>query len=91
MPVKSKIELYNGDCLEVMQSIPDRSIDMVLCDLPYGCTARNKWDVIIPFEPLWEQYKRVIKNNGAIVLFGSGMFTARLMDSGADIWRYNLV
>ena len=64
----SNIELYNGDCLEIMKSIPDKSIDMVLCDLPYGTTACS-WDIIIPFEPLWEQYKRVIKNNSAICLF----------------------
>ena len=60
--------IYNEDCLEGMKRIPDKSIDMILCDLPYG-TTRNKWDVIIPFEPLWEQYNRIIKNNGAIVLF----------------------
>lgn len=87
----SNIKLYQGDCLEVMKEIPDESIDMVLCDLPYGITARNKWDIVIPFNKLWEQYNRVIKNNGAIVLFGSGMFTSSLMQSNPKMWRYNLI
>ena len=82
--------LYQGDCLEVMKIIPSKSIDMILCDLPYEVT-RNKWDIIIPFKPLWEQYNRVIKDNGAIVLFGQGMFTAKLMLSQEKIWRYNLI
>lgn len=63
---------------------------MILCDLPYG-TTRNKWDLIIPFEPLWNQYERVIKNNGAIVLFCDGLFTAKLVQSNTKMWRYNLV
>ena len=63
--------LYKGDTLEVMSKFADRSVDMILCDLPYGTTA-CKWDTVIPFEPLWEQYKRVIKPNGAIVLYCSG-------------------
>ena len=71
------IDLRLGDCLEVMKDIPDKSIDMILCDLPYGTTA-CKWDNIIPFEPLWEQYNRVIKDNGAIVLFGSEPFSSKL-------------
>lgn len=62
----SDIELWQGDCLELMKNIPDKSIDMILCDLPYGVTSRNKWDSIIPFESLWESYHRVIKDNGAI-------------------------
>ena len=62
------MQLIHGDCLEKMKDIPDRSIDMILCDLPYGTTA-CKWDVVIPFEPLWEQYKRIVKDKGAIVLF----------------------
>ena len=82
--------LYQGDCLEVMKIIPSKSIDMILCDLPYEVT-RNKWDIIIPFKPLWEQYNRVIKDNGAIVLFGQGMFTAKLILSQEKIWRYNLI
>ena len=84
-------ELYKGDCLEAMKEIKDCSIDMILCDLPYGVTARNKWDTIIPFESLWKQYKRIIKENGAIVLFGQGMFTADLMQSNRLMWRYNLI
>ena len=61
--------IKQGDCLELMKDIPDGSIDMILCDLPYGTTA-CKWDSVIPFEPLWEQYNRIIKDNGAVVLFG---------------------
>lgn len=84
------IKLYQGDCLELMKNIPDKSIDMILCDLPYG-TTRNRWDIVIPFEPLWEQYKRIIKENGIIVLFGSGMFTSDLMQSNRKMWKYNLI
>lgn len=84
-------KIYEGDCLEIMKDIPDRSIDMILCDLPFGQTARNKWDSVIPFNLLWEQYERVIKDNGAIVLFANGMFTADLMESNRKIWRYNLI
>ena len=84
-------KLLHGDCLELMKNVESKSVDMILCDLPYGCTARNKWDTIIPFEPLWAQYKRIIKDNGAIVLFASGMFTAELMISNQSMWRYNLI
>lgn len=83
--------IYNGDCLTIMKEIPDKSIDLICTDLPYGQTARNKWDVIIPFDELWKQYKRIIKDNGAIVLFGNGMFTAELMKSNPDMWRYNII
>lgn len=83
--------LIQGDCLKAMPKIPDKSINMILCDLPYGCTARNKWDTIIPFEPLWQQYLRIIKDNGCIVLFAQGMFTAKLMASNPKMWRYNLI
>jgi len=83
--------LHNEDCLESMKDISDKSIDLILCDLPYGITARNKWDVIIPFDKLWEQYSRIIKDNGAIVLFGSGIFSAKLMLSNEKMWRYNLI
>jgi len=76
-----------GDCLEVMKDIPDKSIDMILCDLPYGTTA-CKWDTIIPFEPLWEQYKRIIKDNGAIVLTASQPFTSALVMSNIKMFRY---
>ena len=83
-------QLINRDCLEEMKNISDKSIDMILCDLPYG-TTKNKWDCIIPFDKLWEQYNRVIKDNGAIVLFGNGIFTAELIISNKKMWRYNLV
>ena len=83
-------ELWHGDCLELMKNIPDKSIDMICTDLPYQQT-HNKWDTIIPFEPLWEQYNRIIKDNGAIVLFANGMFTAKLMMSNHKMWRYNLI
>ena len=69
--------IEQGDCLELMKNIPDGSVDMILCDLPYGTTA-CKWDTVIPFEPLWEQYNRIIKDNGAIVLFGSEPFSTEL-------------
>jgi site-specific DNA-methyltransferase (adenine-specific) len=82
-----KIELIQGDCLEKMKDIPDKSIDMILCDLPYGTTA-CKWDSIIPFEPLWEQYERIIKDNGAIVLFGSEPFTSFLVMSNLKMFKY---
>lgn len=84
------MNLYNGDCLELMRDIPDGSIDMILCDLPYGTTACN-WDTIIPFEPLWEQYERIIKEDGAIVLFGAEPFTSRLICSNLPLFKYNWV
>lgn len=88
-------KIYLGDCLEVMKEIPDKSIDMVACDLPYNCLHRDnpnaQWDRLIPFEPLWAQYERIIKDNGAIILFAQGMFTAQLMMSNPKLWRYNLV
>lgn len=84
-----------GDCLDIMPSIPDKSIDAIICDPPYAVlnksNASAKWDSIIPFEPMWTQLERIIKDNGAIVLFGQGMFTARLMMSNPKLWRYNLV
>lgn len=83
-------ELHNGDCLEIMKQIPDKSIDMILCDLPYGTTA-CKWDVVIPFEPLWEQYNRIIKDNGAIVLFGSEPFSSALRMSNIKNFKYDWI
>jgi site-specific DNA-methyltransferase (adenine-specific) len=80
-------QIIEGDCLEVMKEIPDKSVDMILCDLPYGTTA-CKWDSIIPFEPLWEQYERVIKDNGAIVLMASQPFTTVLINSNLEAFRY---
>lgn len=84
-------ELWQGNCLELMNDIPDKSIDCIITDLPYGQTKRNKWDSVIPFQPLWTQYKRVIKDNGAIILFANGMFTAELMMSNKSMWKYNLI
>ena len=83
-------KVIQGDCLEVMKDIPNKSIDMILCDLPYGTTA-CKWDIIIPFEPLWEQYERIIKDNGAIVLFGTQPFVTDLINSNRQYFRYDLI
>lgn len=84
------IEVLQGDCLELMKDIPDGSIDMILCDLPYGTTA-CKWDTIIPFEPLWEQYKRIIKSRGAIILFSKQPFTSNLIMSNLKLFKYTLI
>ena len=78
------------DCLEGMKKIPDKSVDMILCDLPYGVT-QNKKDVVIPFVPLWEQYERIIKDNGAIVLFAQGLFYVDLVSSNRKLFRYDLI
>jgi len=83
-------DIIHGDCLEVMKGISDKSIDMILCDLPYGTTA-CEWDTIIPFEPLWEQYKRIIKDNGAIVLTASQPFTSALVMSNVKMFKYEWV
>ena len=83
-------KIYQGDCLEVMKQIEDKSIDMILADLPYGTTA-CKWDTIIPFEPLWEQYKRIIKDNGAIVLTASQPFTSALVMSNIKMFKYEWI
>ena len=82
--------MHNGDCLVVMQSIPDKSIDMILCDLPYG-TTQCKWDVIIPFDLLWYQYERIIKDDGAIVLFGSEPFSSHLRLSNLKYYKYDWI
>lgn len=84
------MELYNADCLEQMQNIEQGSIDMILCDLPYECT-HNHWDSIISFEDLWKHYNRIIKDDGAIVLFGQGVFSAKLICSNLDMYRYTLI
>ena len=83
-------KLYKGDCLEVMKNIPSKSVDMILCDLPYG-TTQNKWDAVIPFDELWREYKRIIKDNGAIVLTSQGIFTAKLILSNEKWFKYKLV
>ena len=82
-------QLLQGDCLELMEDIPDKSIDMILCDLPYG-TTKCSWDVLIPFEPLWEQYNRVIKDNGVICLFGQEPFSSFLRVSNINNYKYDI-
>lgn len=81
-------KIYQGGCLELMKGIPDESIDMILCDLPYG-TTKCKWDIIIPFDDLWEQYNRIIKERGAIVLFGSEPFASNLRLSNLKHYKYD--
>lgn len=88
-----KIEInnvYNLDCMEGMKTIEDKSIDMILCDLPYGST-KCKWDITLPFTELWKEYKRIIKDNGAIVLFSKQPFTSDLVNSNRDMFRYELI
>jgi len=82
--------IIQGDCLEVMPNIPDKSIDMILCDLPYG-TTQNKWDSVIDLEKLWAEYTRIIKDNGAIVLTAQGLFTAKLIMSNESWFKYKIV
>ncbi len=86
----SEIKLYNGDCFELMKEIPDKSIDMILADLPYG-TTRNKWDEVLPFNALWKEYERIIKDNGAIVLHSQQPFTSKLIMSNLKIYKYSWV
>ena len=87
--------IYQGDCLELIKQLPDKSIDCIICDPPYEVLNKNnkdaQWDRIIPFDELWQQYERVAKDNAAIILFAQGMFTARLMMSNPKLWRYNLI
>jgi len=83
-------KVTQGDCLEVMQDIEDKSIDAIISDPPYGSTA-CKWDTIIPFEPLWKQYKRIIKDNGAIVLTASQPFTSKLIMSNIGMFKYEWI
>ena len=84
------IQLYNCDCLELMKNIPDGSVDLVLTDPPYGTTT-CKWDTVIPFEPMWEQLNRIIKPNGAIVLFSQQPFTSALISSNYKMFRYEWI
>lgn len=84
------IELWQGDCLELMNNIPDKSVDCIITDLPYG-TTQCKWDTIIPFEPLWKQYNRIIKDNGAIVLFGTEPFSSHLRLSNLKNYKYDWI
>ena len=86
----SRSTLFWADCFDVFPSIPDKSIDAIIADLPYGTTA-CKWDSIIPFEPLWEQYERIIKNDGCIVLFASNPFASALVMSNPKLFRYEFI
>ena len=88
--IKEMIELYKGDCLELMKNIPDKSVDMILCDLPYG-TTKCKWDIVIPLDKLWEQYNRIIKDKGAILLFGSEPFSSKLKISNLRMYKYDWI
>lgn len=85
-----RVDLKCGDCLEIMKDIPDKSIDMILCDLPYG-TTKNKWDSIIDLTELWNGYERIIKDNGAIVLFSQMPFTAELVHSNLKLFKYEWI
>jgi DNA modification methylase len=85
-----KSKIIHGDCLEKMELIPDKSIDFICCDLPYGSTA-NKWDDAIPNQLLWEQYKRIIKTDGAIALFGTGLFAYKLALSNEKMYKYEII
>ena len=84
------VNLQQGNCLELMKDVPDKSIDMILCDLPYG-TTKNKWDIVIPFDKLWEQYKRIIKDHGAICLFGTNPFSAKLICSNLNWYKHEWI
>ena len=84
------IQLMQGDCLDLMRGLEEKSIDLILCDLPFG-TTKNKWDTIIPFGKLWEQYERIIKPKGNIVLFGTGLFAFKLALSNEKLFRYDMI
>lgn len=86
--MESRVYLFNDDCLNVMKNLPDKSVQMILCDLPYGMT-QCKWDVIIPFELLWKNYNRICKDDCAIVLFSCQPFTTKLINSNIKKYRYN--
>ena len=90
MQINDNIIIKQGDCLELMKDIPDKSIDMILCDLPYGTTA-CKWDTVIPFEILWKEYERIIKNKCAIALFGSEPFSSYLRISNIKLYKYDWI
>lgn len=83
-------KIIKGDCLKIMPLLPDRSIDMILCDLPYG-TTQNNWDSIIPLDKLWQEYERIIKTNGVIALTAQGVFTAKLIMSNPNLFKYKIV
>ena len=83
-------KIYNEDCLVGMDKIDDKSVDMIICDLPYG-TTKCKWDIVLPFDKLWSHYNRIIKDNGAIILFAKQPFTSDLVNSNRDMFRYELI
>lgn len=83
------IDIKLGDCLQQMRNIPDNSIDLILCDLPYG-TTKCFWDVVIPFDKLWDQYKRVLKENGVVLLFGQEPFSSLLRCSNLNMYKYDI-
>jgi site-specific DNA-methyltransferase (adenine-specific) len=85
------IQLFLGDCLEVMKEIPDKSIDMILCDLPYGITARNKWDIILDFNKLWEQYNRIRRGNTAMIFTATQPFASLLVCSNKSLFKYEWI
>jgi site-specific DNA-methyltransferase (adenine-specific) len=84
-------KIYQGDCLQLMKQVESNSVNLILCDLPYGVTARNEWDKIIPIDKLWEQYKRIIKDNGAIVLTATQPFASMLIMSNLKMFRYEWI
>lgn len=84
----SNIEIYQGDCLEIMKQIPDKSVDFILVDPPYG-TTKCPWDIIIPFDKMWEQYNRIIKDNGAIAIFGQEPFSSLLRASNIENFKFD--
>ena len=91
--LKKEIEpnnVYLGDCLDIMKDIKDKSVDFICCDLPFGST-KNQWDILIPFDKLWEQYKRIIKKDGAIALFGTGLFAYKLALSNEKMYKYEII
>ena len=85
----NNVILWNGDCLELMKNISDKSIDCIICDLPYG-TTKCSWDIIIPFDELWKQYNRIIKDNGAIILFAQEPFATLLRNSNFENYKYDI-
>ena len=88
--IDPRFSLYHADCFDILPSIPDKSVDLICCDLPYGVTSHPE-DIPLPLDKLWEQYERIIKDNGAILLFGQGMFYVDLVDSNRRLFRYDLV
>jgi len=90
MKIGKDVSIAKGDCLELMKSIKDGSVDMILCDLPYG-TTKNKWDIVIPFDLMWEQYNRILKDKGSVILFGSQPFTTDLIYSNRKSFKYEMI